>query len=111
MLLKDVVTFEGTLIQDLTGVGHVLLFDHRYDSPDAVVIKFHNATQELGRRSSINSGGGALGVNLSCSGSRFNKTITGQQNMFNVGALEASFCKVDSNAAGAIPFLPSSQPF
>ena len=31
-------------------------------------------------------GGGALGVNLSCSGSRFNETITGQQNMFSVGA-------------------------
>ena len=46
LLLKDVVTFECTLIQDLTDVGHVLLFDHRYDSPDAVVIKFHNAMQE-----------------------------------------------------------------
>ena len=34
------------------------------------------------------------------------KLVTGQQNMFSVGALEASFRKVDSNAAGAIPFLP-----
>ena len=40
-------------------------------------------------------GGGALGVNLSCSGSRFNETIKGQQNMFSVGTLEASFRKVD----------------
>ena len=39
-------------------------------------------------------GEGALGVNLSCSGSRFNETIIGQQNMFSVGALEASFRKV-----------------
>ena len=39
------------------------------------------------------------------------ETITGQQNMFSVGALEASFRKVDSNAADAIPFLPSSRPF
>ena len=31
------------LKEDLTDVGHVLLFDHRYDSPD---IKFHNAMQE-----------------------------------------------------------------
>ena len=70
-----------------------------------------NATQEhhkLGAsRSSIHGGGGALGVNLSCSG----ETIIGQQNMFSVGALEASFRKVDSNAADAIPFLPSSRPF
>ena len=61
--------------------------------------------------SSIQGGGGALGVNQSCSGSRLNETITGQQNMFSVGALEASFRKVDSNAADAIPFLPSSRPF
>ena len=47
-----------------------------------------------GPGSSIHGGGGALGVNLSCSGSRFNETITGQQNMFSVGALEASFRKV-----------------
>ena len=56
-------------------------------------------------------GGGALGVNLSCSGSRFNETIIGQQNTFSVGALEASFRKVDSNAADAIPILPFSRPF
>ena len=56
-------------------------------------------------------GGGAVGVNLSCSGSRLNETIIGQQNMFNVGALEVSFRKVDSNAADAIPFLPFSRPF
>ena len=31
--------------------------------------------------------------------------------MFIVGALEVSFRKVDSNAAGAILFLPSSRPF
>ena len=49
-------------------------------------------------------GGGALGVNLS----RFNETTIEQQNMFSVGALEASFRKVDSNAADAIPFLPFS---
>ena len=72
-----------------------------------------NATQEHhklgagGPRPSVHGGGGALGVNLSCSG----ETITGQQNMFSVGALEASFRKVDSNAADAIPFLPSSRPF
>ena len=60
---------------------------------------------------SVHGGGGALGVNKSCSCSRFNETITGQQNMFSVGALEASFREVDSNAADAIPFLPSSQPF
>ena len=50
--------------------------------------------------------GGALGINLSCSGSRFNEPITGQQNMFSVGILEVSSHKVDSNAADTIPFLP-----
>ena len=45
------------------------------------------------------------------SGSRFNETIIGQQNMFCVRILEASFCKVNSNAAVIIPFLPFSRPF
>ena len=56
-------------------------------------------------------GGGVVGVNLSCSGSRFNETIIRQQNMFNVEALEVSFRKVDSNEADTIPFLLFFRPF